>query len=476
VRWLGVLGVLVFAGCSDQPALPQQVVALCATPVPLTAAEVETIIAQAAARAAADQNAQVITVVNRAGVIVGQFRMAGLAPGFEDSCLAKARTAGFLSSNRSALSTRTARFLSQDHYPPGVDNAPGGPLYGALVSSLTCSDVVGELSGNGTMTGNGLSDEFGSMPLYKEGCLVGAVAADGGIDSEAEERAAWAGTVGFRPDPALRGPAFVENTPPDPGAAPPLGAIPGTLVVAPADAPPEMAFPLGIFGGHTCEIRYPIIDSPSTEPVRLVSTDVAALLDAAARAGLFVAVSDPAGNVLGCIRTPDAALFSFDLSIQKARTAAYFSSDAAAFTTRAIGFMAQAFFPPGANGTPLGPLHGLQDAMAVDCLPATLPVQNGIAILPGGVPLYKAGLLVGAIGTSGDATSDNDTPALQASQLFPAPDPIRCDNLFPPDAVTELRAKAQAIAAAATTPALIAAANSADARLSLGLRFLPLPY
>ena len=34
----------------------------------------------------------------------------------------------------------------------------------------------------------------------------------------------------------------------------------------------------------------------------------------------FVAIVDTDGVVLGCIRTPEATLFSFDVSIQKART------------------------------------------------------------------------------------------------------------------------------------------------------------
>jgi len=142
-------------------------VPLCGGPAPLTAAEVETILAQAADRAAADGNAYVLTVVNRDGAVVGAFAMAGVPAGFVDSCRAKARTAAFLSSNQHAFSTRTARFIIQDNFPLGLPNTPGGPLYGVQFSSLACSDVVGESGGTVTTTGNGLSGDFGSVPLHR---------------------------------------------------------------------------------------------------------------------------------------------------------------------------------------------------------------------------------------------------------------------------------------------------------------------
>ena len=205
---------------------------MCTTPVPLTMANVETIIAQAASRALADGNAYVITVVNRDGFVVGSFAMVNVPPPpagdppFADSCRKKARTAAFLSSNHHAFNTRTAAFIIEDHFPPDVGNVPGGPLYGVQFSSLACSDVVGEVSGTllddsmpprRVQTGNGLSNNFGSMPLYKAGCLIGGVAVDGGpvlvggpVVSDPdnpldEERAAWAASARFRPDPAIFG-------------------------------------------------------------------------------------------------------------------------------------------------------------------------------------------------------------------------------------------------------------------------------
>jgi uncharacterized protein GlcG (DUF336 family) len=475
---------------------------VCLAAVPLTQAEVEQIIARAAARATTDGNAYTISVVNRDGVVVGSFRMAGGAAGFEQSCRAKARTAAFLSSNQHAFNTRTARFIIQDHFPPGLTNTPGGPLYGVQFSSLACSDVVGETNGTVNNNGNGLSGDFGSMPLYRDGCLVGAVAADGGIDDDGEERSAWAASEGFRPDETIFGGLifidginveFIENRPPDLPVTPPYNTLAGTELVPPMNAPPDQNFVVAQFGGVSCELRYPIIDSPSASPDKLLIADVNLIFNAAAarsdlvRAAIrrplgtamrcFIAVVDTDGVVLGCIRTPDATLFSFDVAIQKARTAAFFSSSSGAFTTRGLGFLAQGFFPPGIDSAPIGPLHGLQDAMNPGCAPLALPLANGITIFPGGIPLYRNGVLVGAIGVSGDGVDQDDFIASAGADLFAPPADIEADELGEAEAIAELDARLDDILAAAIDPGITAAANLAKSRLAnTGLQGIRLPY
>ncbi|MCW8139236.1 MAG: heme-binding protein, partial [Planctomycetota bacterium] len=82
---------------------------------------------------------------------------------------------------------------------------------------------------------------------------------------------------------------------------------------------------------------------------------------------VHVAVVDVRGNLLGLLRMTDGTLFSSDVAVQKARTAAFFSGDgrdgqpAVAVSARAIGFLSQPFFPPGIDGTPPGPLVRLRD-------------------------------------------------------------------------------------------------------------------
>jgi uncharacterized protein GlcG (DUF336 family) len=178
-------------------------------------------------------------------------------------------------------------------------------------------------------------------------------------------------------------------------------------------------------------------------------------------------------------RTLDAPIFGFDVSAQKARTAAFFSHPSAgrdlqqagftdyvaaaaadgvaldgtvAFSTRAVGFLSQPIFPPGAIA-PLekGPFSkalgtwsifntGLQLDMYLDapganlfaasCTGTALPgVPSGITIFPGGFPLYKGGVLVGAIGVSGDGVDQDDLISFVGSTGFEAPAELRSDNV-----------------------------------------------
>jgi uncharacterized protein GlcG (DUF336 family) len=348
------------------------------------------------------------------------------------------------------------------------------------------------------------------MPLYKDGCLVGAVGVDGGLDPAFEERAAWTAAEGFRPAPAIHGNrihvdgirlAFVEEMPPDDLVAPTYASLllgGATELVTPADAPADEVFPTAAFGGLTCDVYFAPVDStravPATE--RLLASDVTAILDAAAarsdlvRAGIrrpigtamrcFVSVTDLDGTVLGAIRTPEATLFSLDVCIQKARTAAFFSTDTFAVTTRALGFLGQAFFPPGIASAPEGPLHSLQDALSGALFgpcapPAVAELPNGITIFPGGIPLYKGGVLAGAIGVSGDGVDQDDFVAAAGADLFPPPAGARSDAAPEATAIAELTAKVTAIGAVGDA-ATAAAAAASVARLADGLQGIRLPY
>ena len=188
------------------------------------------------------------------------------------------------------------------------------------------------------------------------------------------------------------------------------------------------------------------------------------------RAQMTISVVDTNGAVLGLVRAPDAPIFGTDVSLQKARTAAFFSSaqaaaqieanpdpdvsmyaqaarsffgDAAAFTgkyaftTRAIGNIERPYFPDGELGRPPGPFSrsiadfnpfstGLQSALvendikthvafilgagadAPQACTATPRLRNGIQIFPGSVPLYRGSQLVGGIGVSGDGIDQDD--------------------------------------------------------------------
>jgi uncharacterized protein GlcG (DUF336 family) len=198
-----------------------------------------------------------------------------------------------------------------------------------------------------------------------------------------------------------------------------------------------------------------------------------------------IAVVDPSGAVLGIFSTPDAPMFGFDVSAQKARTAAFFSGSSAAvllrageggrlsryvdaamqeglkldgsvaFTDRAGGFLSRPFFPDGIDGSEHGPFSiaiedfsPFNDGLQFDLLRSyvsdllggtirrpctTLPapnLANGSQIFPGSVPLYKNGRLVGAIGVSGDGVDQDDLIAAMGSAGFEAPAEMRADRVM----------------------------------------------
>ena len=180
-------------------------------------------------------------------------------------------------------------------------------------------------------------------------------------------------------------------------------------------------------------------------------------------AQVTVSVVNTDGAILGVIRTPDAPVFGTDVAVQKARSALLFSQTGAAatlngisaaigvyvtamqalipgaltngiaYSNRAVGNLARPFLPDGINGNGPGPLSkpfaawspftdGLQldlvqarvvgnldgNAFTVGCSAAS---ANGIQIFPGSVPIYKAGVLAGAIGISGDGIDQDDMVA-----------------------------------------------------------------
>jgi uncharacterized protein GlcG (DUF336 family) len=140
-------------------------------------------------------------------------------------------------------------------------------------------------------------------------------------------------------------------------------------------------------------------------------------------------------------------------AIAKAITGAYLSSAGNAFSPRTASFIIQEHFPKAPNtvGLESGPLFGVQFS-SLPCSDlvrrfgadaSTGPKRSplGLAGDPGGVPLYKNGVVVGGIGVMGDGDysvdpnaidhdqSDEEYVALAGSTGFEAPDSIRANRV-----------------------------------------------
>jgi uncharacterized protein GlcG (DUF336 family) len=136
-----------------------------------------------------------------------------------------------------------------------------------------------------------------------------------------------------------------------------------------------------------------------------------------------LAIVDRDGRLLGSRSMPDAWVGSIDIAIAKARTAAFFSSDENALTSRTIGVLSQAHNPNGTGGA--GPLWGIGDSNQPG-ITGGPQLRNGIITFPGGVPLYKDGRLVGGIGVSGDGVDQDEFVAFGGATGFgPGPDVVK---------------------------------------------------
>jgi len=493
----------------------------------LAATDVQRIIQQAASAAESLGKPVTIVVTDREANILGTFAMTG-APatatvrsvgtpgrGLEgavvpavEAAAAKAATAAFFSTTGNAFTTRTAGFIIQEHFPPGISFRAGGPLYGVQFSSLPCSDI------KKPSARLGLSADPGGLPIYKDGLPAGGIGIEGdGLytvdrdptdnDQPFEELIAASAVRGFETPTGIRGDTIlvdgirlpfsnVANAP----APTNVASIAGATISFPAPASEFVPQVVGGVSGEVSPRFFPFI--AGTTPVganALTAADVQTIISRAAQqanitraairqplgsnARVSIAVVDAAGVVLGVFRQQDAPVFGFDVAVQKARTAAFFSSanaasqlrsagfgsymdraaadglrfdGAFAFTDRATGFLHRPFFPDGINDTAAGPLStaigewspfnvGLQldlvqagflaslGGPAVPC--TSIPnLPNGIQIFPGSVPLYKNGVLVGAIGISGDGVDQDDLIGAAGANGFSPPAGMRSDQIF----------------------------------------------
>jgi len=514
-----------------------------------------------------------VTITSNSGATGG---LEGVSVPSEFAALSKAVTGAYLSSEGNAFSTRTASQIIQQNFDPGEQGQPSGPLSGVQFSQLSCSDVNQRASA-GTVGPKraplGLAADPGGLPLYKNGTVVGGVGivADGtyGLDAvitdtdvDVDELIAVAGGTGFAAPADRRADQITVNgrtlryvdsdaVKSNPSTAPPFASVNGIvgtlvnvtgyggspIVAGVAFGTPASGYRADTslaFAGTGAYILVDSANAPRYPPVAgtdglLTQNEVTQTLKSglavAARARaqirrplgtaaqVSVVVVDTRGVVLGLVRSQDAPVFGTDVAVQKARTAAFFSSVTAAaqlqalppanyptpsasssiaayvtatraflgdptalangiaYSNRAVGNLARPYFPDGIAGTQNGPLakplppwsvfnDGLQLDLVFNSLIAgaggdpvigctgapTLP--NGIQIFAGSFPIFRGGMLVGAVGVSGDGIDQDDMVAFLGlanagsalgGTLGNAPSGRRADNIVPAGTGTRLR-------------------------------------
>ncbi|MBD0327323.1 MAG: heme-binding protein, partial [Pyrinomonadaceae bacterium] len=247
----------------------------------LTVDDVRTLISQAVSAAVALNKRVAVTVTDKEGNTLASFVMTGTTTntvvrggggppnqmpdpfgrvpvGLEGTTLppfifatSKAGTASLFGTQGNAFTTRTASFIIQEHFPPGVDNQPGGPLYGVQYSSLLCSDINAKLP-------VGLSGDPGGMPVYKNGVHAGGIGIEGDglytidkdpsdFDVPFEEVIAVSAVRGYETPSLIRGDnilvngirlPFVNVAQPIAPPTTPFDSLPGLFQVFPQGAQP----------------------------------------------------------------------------------------------------------------------------------------------------------------------------------------------------------------------------------------------
>lgn len=251
----------------------------------------------------------------------------------------------------------------------------------------------------------------------------------------------------------------------------------GTPSPSPAPAPTPTPTPIDGNGGA--------FTPPAQEALSVsdVQTVIAQAVGEATARNLpsVIAVTDRVGNVLavfemngaratattsartalGTVNNPGIDVQDVDVpaaagAIAKAVTGAYLSSSGNAFSTRTASQIVQEHFPPAptAAGLESGPLFGVQFSQ-LPCSDLNQRFGNagaaaligpkrsplGLSADPGGLPLYKNGVVVGAIGVMGDGdygfdsnildidVDDEEAIALAGIQGFAPPAAITANRI-----------------------------------------------
>jgi uncharacterized protein GlcG (DUF336 family) len=385
----------------------------------LCAAEVAAIVEAAAAALADDR--LTVAVVDRLGNPLAVFRKSAATGADDDRALGLARTAAWFSHDQAPLSSRTVRFVSGIHFPPGIARAPNGALYGieatnrgcalaaplnpgaALAEGRSLAGVLGDLPcqpfdtrgcGPGVVTGKAdLLDsdpravDPGGVPIFRPAGAAGPARLLGGVgvagaSGPESEFAAFTGAFGAAtaavPQFPLPAPGnvfvdgvrlpFVEQTRRPRGAA--AGSPAGGYVLGPLDGQPA---PAGYLVGPLAGVRLQAaeVDRIVAQAVQAAGRARAVLrLPAGQRTRMVVGVADLDGSLLALFRMSDATVFSLDVASAKARNVVYFSGSPAAadlpgvpagtaVSNRTISFGAQPLYPPGIDRTAPGPFFDL---------------------------------------------------------------------------------------------------------------------
>jgi len=416
-------------------------------PAPLQAGDVQNVIQAAVNSVNVDM---VVAVVDRAGIVLGVFRtqnaptMAvgnyGQMSNANDVAVALARTGAFFSNDQTPVSSRTVRFISGIHYPPGVTNQPNADLYGientnrgctlvntvAFQTLLPPSTALSGGPGPGILTGkadvydsNPNAVNPGGVPIFDQpagqtsAVLGGIGVVTSSNNLNVAEYAAVVGSTTQRANSseilglksvAAPGAVFIggiavpfvnQTTIPAGFSVGPVAGtgsyLPGYTPISSTGQPPEgdlITPSSGPLGGLSASQVTQILDQAEATAN---TTRAATALPVGSSTKMVIAVTDLDGTLIGLRRMADSTVFSVDVAASKARNMVYFNSSmrttadlpgvpmGTAVTNRTIGFGAMPLYPPGigGNGPPYNPGPFFNSFLYDTANPCTQGMQTG---------------------------------------------------------------------------------------------------
>src|SRR5271157_3959049 len=307
------------------------------------------------ATAASINDPLVIAVTDRAGRPLAVFRKTGapttavgnfsVVVNANELAIALARTAAFFSNDQAPLSSRTVRYISGIHFPPGIANttrgctltdnfAPGQSVPPAL--STNGATGLGIITGKVDVTdSNQQAVNPGGVPIYENGELVGGVGVVGSTP-DVSEFAALSGAAGTLPAFPAPGAVIINGITvpfvlqttipsgfsPEPnytgsyslGPTSSLGPVPNGYLVTPSAGP--------IGGLSAADVNGIVTNAVNTASV----TRAVIRLPIGQRTKMVISVADLDGTLLAQYRMPDATVFSIDVAVAKSRNMTYFNS------------------------------------------------------------------------------------------------------------------------------------------------------